>query len=819
MHSGRAVIRIAICTIAATGYLHAAGTQTNASPPARPAQPSSASTTGSSSNRALLDRYCVTCHNDRLRTGNLVLTREAVDPDHVAGAGAVWEKVLLKLRSGAMPPVGRPRPDAAAVTGFIASLERSLDRAAADAPNPGRPTVHRLNRTEYANAVRDLLALEIDAAALLPPDDAGFGFDNNADVLTISPGLFERYMSAARRIARLAVGDPALRPAVETYEVSRYLLQDDRISEDTPFGSRGGIVIRHHFPLDAEYVVKAQLQRRRPADPQQLEVRIDGEPVKVFQVGGTPAARTADDAENQSPSGPFEVRLPVKAGPHQVAVTFLQRTIVPDGLGPASLPVGNISFRGKRGVEASVERVEVAGPYNAQGPGDTPSRRRLFVCRTAVEADKASTRSRRSSPEAEVSEDGCARKTLATLARRAYRRPVADPDVAKLLEFYRQGRSLNGFESGIQSAVERVLVDPQFLFRIERDPATPAPHGVYRVSDVELASRLSFFLWSSIPDDELLDLATRGKLGDAAILDQQVRRMVADPRAGALVSNFAAQWLYLRNVRAVAPDVNAFPGFDGDLREALLKETELFLDSQLRDDHSVVDLLTANYTFLNERLARHYGVTGVYGSHFRRVTITDPNRVGLLGQGSILTVTSYATRTSPVVRGKWLLENILGAPPPSPPPNVPPLPERSTEGRALTVRERMEQHRKDPVCASCHAQMDPLGFALENYDAIGRWRTADEAQAPIDSTAMLADGRLVHGPAELRELLLAKREDFVMTVAQKLLTYALGRGLEAYDMPAVRRIVRDAASRDQRWSALILGITKSVPFQMRRSES
>jgi Protein of unknown function (DUF1592)/Protein of unknown function (DUF1588)/Protein of unknown function (DUF1587)/Protein of unknown function (DUF1585)/Protein of unknown function (DUF1595) len=802
MQLGRAAIRMAFCVVAATGYLHAAGTQTSASPPARPAQPSSASATGSSSNRALLERYCVTCHNERLRTGNLVLAREAVDPDHVAGAGGVWEKVLLKLRSGAMPPVGRPRPDAAAVAGFIASVESSLDRAAAGAPNPGRPTVHRLNRSEYANAIRDLLALEIDAAALLPPDDAGFGFDNNADVLTISPGLFERYMSAARKIARLAVGDPALRPAVETYEVSRYLLQDDRISEDTPFGSRGGIVIRHHFPLDAEYVVKVQLQRRRAADPQQLEVRVDGEPVKVFQVGGAPAARNADDTENQSASGPFEVRLPVKAGPHLVAVTFLQRTIVPDGLSPAALPVGNISFRGKRGVETGVERVEVGGPYNAQGPGDTPSRRRLFVCR----------------PAGTASEDGCARKTLGTLARRAYRRPVADQDVVKLLEFYRQGRVSNDFEGGIQSALERVLVDPQFLFRIEREPAPP-PHGVYRVSDVELASRLSFFLWSSIPDDELLDLAARGKLADAAILDQQVRRMLADPRAGALVSNFAAQWLYLRNVRAVAPDVNAFPGFDGDLREALLKETELFLDSQLRDDHSVIDLLTANYTFLNERLARHYGVPGIYGSHFRRVTITDPNRVGLLGQGSILTVTSYATRTSPVVRGKWLLENILGAPPPSPPPNVPPLPDRGAEGRARTVRERMEQHRKDPVCASCHAQMDPLGFALENYDAIGRWRTADEAQAPIDSTAMLADGRLVHGPAELRQLLLAKREDFVTTVAQKLLTYALGRGLEAYDMPAVRRIVRDAAPRDHRWSALILGIAKSVPFQMRRSES
>jgi hypothetical protein len=493
----------------------------------------------------------------------------------------------------------------------------------------------------------------------------------------------------------------------------------------------------------------------------------------------------------------------VKAGPHLVAVTFLQRTLAPDGLAPSSLPVGNISFRGKRGAETGVERVEIGGPYNSQGPGDTPSRRRIFVCR----------------PSGADAGDACARKTIAALARRAYRRGVGDQDIGQLLEFYRQGREPNGFDAGIQSALERVLVDPQFLFRIERAPSAPTARGVYRISDVELASRLSFFLWSSIPDDELLDLAARGKLGDTATLEQQVRRMLADSRAAAVVDNFAAQWLYLRNVRAVAPDVNAFPGFDGDLRDAMLRETELFLASQLREDRTVVELLTANYTFLNERLARHYGVPGIYGSHFRRVAITDPNRLGLLGQGSILTVTSYATRTSPVVRGKWLLENILGAPPPAPPANVPPLPERGGEGQPMSVRERMEQHRKDPVCASCHAQMDPLGFALENYDAIGRWRTTDEAHAPIDSTAMLADGRLVHGPTELRELLLAKRENFVTTVAQKLLTYALGRGLDADDMPAVRRIVREAARSDYRWSALILGVSRSVPFQMRRSET
>jgi hypothetical protein len=803
MQVRRAVVGIALCALAAGGYLHAAAPQTSVTTPPRPPQPSSSPAIAPSSNRALLDRYCVTCHNERLRTGNLVLTNDAVDPDHVRSAVPAWEKVVQKLRSGAMPPAGRPRPDPSAVASFVSSLETSLDRTAAETPNPGRPTIHRLNRAEYANAIRDLLALEIGAAALLPPDDAAFGFDNNADVLTLSPGLFERYMSIARKVARLAVGDPMLRPAVETYEVSRYLLQDDRIGEDVPFGSRGGIAVRHYFPLDAEYVVKVQLQRRRAAEAQQLEIRVDGEPVKQFQVGGSAPAKAADDAENQSASGPFEVRLPVKAGPRLVAVTFLQRTIVPDGLSPAYLPVGNISFRGKRGAEATVERVEIGGPYNAQGPSDTPSRRRIFVC-TPAGADPA---------------DGCARKILGTVARRAYRRPITDQDLQKLLGFYRQGRAQDGFDAGIQSALERVLVDPQFLFRIEREPAVPAPGGVSRVSDVELASRLSFLLWSSIPDDELLEVAARGKLADGAVLEQQVRRMLADPRASALVSNFAAQWLYLRNVQAVAPDVNTFPGFDGNLRDALLEETQLFVNSQLREDRSVVELLTANYTFLNERLARHYGVPGIYGSHFRRVTITDPNRFGLLGQGSILMVTSYATRTSPVVRGKWLLENILGAPPPSPPPNVPSLPDAGADGRPMSVRERMEQHRKDPICASCHAQMDPLGFALENYDAIGRWRTADETHAAIDSTAMLADGRIVHGPVELRALLLAKREHFVMTVAQKLLTYALGRGLEAYDMPAVRRIVRDAERSDYRWSALILGITRSVPFQMRRSES
>src|SRR4051794_1350927 len=490
MRVGRAVVGIAVCALAAGGYLHAAGPQTTGAAPVRPPDPSSAPATASSSNRALLDRYCVTCHSERLRTGNLILAKEAVDPDHVRTAVPVWEKVVQKLRSGAMPPAGRPRPDLSAVAALVSSLETSLDRTAAETPNPGRPTIHRLNRAEYANAIRDLLALDIGVATLLPPDDAAFGFDNNADVLTISPGLFERYMSTARKIARLAIGDPTLRLAVETYELSRYLLQDDRVSEDMPFGSRGGIAIQHYFPLDAEYAVKVQLQRRRPADAQQLEIRVDGERVKLFQVGGSAAAKSADDSENQSASGPFEVRLPVKAGPHLVAATFLQRTIVPDGLSPASLPVGNISFRGKRGAEGTVERVEIAGPYNSQGPSDTPSRRRIFICRPAA---------RGSSPERQASEDGCARKILGTLARRAYRRPIADQDLQKLLNFYRQGRAQDGFDAGIQSALERLLVDPQFLFRIEREPAVPPAGRRFRGSDAELAAQPAFPLLGNIP--------------------------------------------------------------------------------------------------------------------------------------------------------------------------------------------------------------------------------------------------------------------------------------------------------------------------------
>lgn len=753
-----------------------------------------------SASRAVLDRYCVTCHNRQLRIAGLTL--DTMGLERVGEAAPAWEKVVLKLRTGTMPPVGRPRPDRPTYDSLASWLETALDRHSASAPNPGRPAIHRLNRAEYTNVIRDLLGLEIDARALLPADDTAYGFDNNADVLTLSPLLLERYMSAARRISRLALGDPTLRPSVESYTVSRYLVQDDRASEDLPFGTRGGIAVRHSFPLDGQYAISVHLQRRRSREPQELELRVDGVRVGTFTIGNDPGAQRAQDAADTPAADPrLEVRVTVTAGPHLVGVALVQKTMAPEGTAPSQLPVGNISFAGRRGAETSVERVDIDGPYDARTPADSPSRRKVLFCR----------------PSTEGNDEACARRVLSTLARRAYRKGVTDRDLGRLLTFYTAEKAAGGFDAGIRSALERILVDPQFLFRIERDPSTATPGTPYRLTDVELASRLSFFLWSSMPDEELLDLAVRGTLHQPPILERQVRRMLVDVRSSALVSNFAMQWLHLRNVPALAPDVNAFPAFDENLRQAFLRETELFLESQLRADRSVAELLNADYTFVNERLARHYGLPNVYGSHFRRVTYPDGRRAGLLGHGSILSVTSYATRTSPVVRGKWLLENILGAPPPSPPPNVPNLPERGVDGKTASVRERLEQHRSNPVCASCHAQMDPLGFALENFDAIGRWRTTSEDDSPIDATGALPDGARFEGPAELRTLLLARRENFVTTVVDKLLTYGLGRGVEYYDMPAIRKIRRDAAANDFRWSSLIAGLVKSTPFQMRRA--
>ena len=712
--------------------------------------------------------------------------------------------MIRKLRSATMPPAGRPRPEPASYESFASWLETTIDEAAADSPRPGRPTARRLNRTEYTNVIRDLLGLEIDGRALLPADDMVYGFDNNADLLPMSTALLERYMSAAAKISRLAVGDPALRPSLTTYNVSRLRLQNGRVGPDLPFGSRGGAAVRHYFPLDAEYVVTARLRGRRFRETQQLDLRLDAERLELFLLGG-PRRPPAAVPRSRAPDDPLEVRLRVAAGSHLVAATFVETMVAPEGVRPAYLPVSSISFGGVRGAEARVEAIDIAGPYDATGPGDTDSRRRIFVCRPADDAGGSAA-------------ETCAREILSALATRAYRRPVHETALETLLGFYRDGREEGGtFDAGIQFALERILLDASFLVRVERDPVGAPAGAAYRLGDLDIASRLSFFLWSSLPDDELLELASAGALGDAVTLQQQVRRMLDDPRAATLVTNFASQWLHLRNMRAVAPDVNAFPEFDDDLREAFQRETELFLEAQLREDRSVLELLTADYTYVNERLARHYGVEGIHGSHFRRVTFGDDRRAGLLGHGSILTVTSYANRTSPVVRGKWLLENILGAPPPPPPPDVPPFEENDVSG-ARSMRERMEQHRANPVCASCHAQMDPLGFALENFDAIGRWRDATDAGDPIDAVGALPDGRRFDGPGGLRRLLRNRRTEFVSTVTTRLMTYALGRGVEAHDMPAIRKIVREAEASGYRWSSIVLGVVNSTPFQMRSTE-
>ena len=781
-----------------------------------------------SGHTALLTKYCVSCHNERLKTAGLTLDRMAIERID-AGADVAeleaWEKVVGKLRSGAMPPVGLPRPDKAEYDLLASSIETALDRRAAADPNPGRPVVHRLNRVEYTNAIRDLLAVEIDGRAMLPADEAAYGFDNIADVLKLSQGLLERYLLAAQKISGLATG-LATRPTVQTYKIPLALVQDDRVSEEQPFGSRGGAAIRHHFTTDGEYVVRLRLRRtfnngvitglsRR----EQLDVRIDGVRVGSFAVGGecvgsseprcvrppTFGARTTIPSEYERTADvPLQVRVPVSAGTKLLGIQFLKHVVpAPEGAAPLRHPAALASATDED-VEMMIDTVQVEGPFNASAPvTETPSQRAVFICR----------------PRSAGDEERCARDIVTSLVRRAYRRPPAAEDVETLLKLYDTGRREANFETGIQFALEGLLVSPNFLFRVERDPATARAGAVYRLTDSELASRLSFFLWSSIPDDELLQTASRGGLTDARTLEEQVRRMIVDRRASALVDNFAGQWLHLRNVRVATPDPRVFPDFDENLREAFQRETELFVTTQLREDRSVLDLLRANYTYVNERLARFYGIPNVYGSHFRRVTVTDESRRGLLGHGSILTVTSYSTRTSPVLRGKWLLENILGAPPPPPPPNVPDLDlVKSGAGEApRSVRQRLEEHRKSPACASCHAVMDPLGFALENFDGIGKWRTRDEGQT-IDSSGRLLDGTKFSGVAEFRNVLLTQGDAFARTVTEKLMTYALGRELHYYDMPAVRAIVRDAARDDYRWSSLIVGVVRSLPFQMRRAQ-
>jgi hypothetical protein len=769
-------------------YRQAGGPQTQAAAFGVAAVPERAS---------LLNQYCVTCHNERLNTAGLAL--DIADVTAVGEAAQLWEKVAVKLRADAMPPPGMPRPAEAARRAFVTRLEADLDRAANANPNPGRPgTFHRLNRTEYQNAIRDLLALEVDVTAWLPGDDAAYGFDNNADVLSMSPVLLDGYLSAASKVSRLAVGDMSASPEISTYTFSTFLLQEDRVGEDLPFGSRGGAAVRHYFPLDGEYGITIRLQGPR-SESERVEVRLDG--VRVVDAPPELNRAEADQSDGTAEHGVVQVRITAEAGSHVVGIVLLKRMFAAEGQFPEYYPWGNSGvFSTVTGARQllHVDGIEITGPFAPTGVGDTPSRRRIFVC----------------SPTSRADEEPCATEILGTLARGAYRRPVTDADLGILMGFYRNAREeRDDFEGGIRAAVNRMLVDPDFLYRVEMDP--PGSPGMpYQLTDLELASRLSFFLWSSIPDEELLTLAAQNALGDPVVLEQQVRRMLADERSKALVTNFAAQWLYLRNVEMVAPDLFQFPDWDDNLRQAMAQETELFLGSQLREDRGVPELLTADYTFVNERLARHYGMTDVYGNRFRRVTLPEHRRVGLLGHASILTVTSYANRTSPVLRGKWLLENVLGAPPPAPPPDVPDLPEIERGEEPSSVRERLEQHRQNPTCASCHAVIDPLGFALEPFDAIGRWRTHDGGH-PVDAMGSLPNGTSIDGPVGLRDLLVGRQEEFVRTVTEKLLIYAIGRGVEYYDMPMVRQIMREAASADYHWSAIILGITKSSPFQMR----
>src|SRR5262245_40038767 len=681
--------------------------------------------------RAVIEKYCVTCHNERLKTAGLLLDK--ADVDHVGSNPETWEKVLRKLRTREMPPPGSPRPDTETYTAMSAFLEKMLDGAASANPNPGRVAVHRLNRTEYANAIRDLIGLQIDGKSLLSTDEADQeGFDNVASILSVSPALLEGYLSAARMISRIAVADPTVNPAGDVFKIPTALVQDDQTSEDLPFGSHGCASISYHFPRDGEYQIKVLLQRQRylyiigMGEPHQIDIPLDGALVKRFDVGGKAKGMAMPESFAGNTQGDpgfeeymhtadagLEVRLPVKAGTHNVGVSFVRRFWEPEGVQqPQQRGFARTTNELYHGYPA-IDTVTIAGPYQKSAISiDSPSRRRIFVCR----------------PKDATSEDSCAMKILSTLAVRAYRRPLTEQDVQTLMDFYKDGRANATFDAGIQRGLERVLTSPSFLFRIEREPTNAVPGSVYRLSDLDLASRLSFFLWSSIPDDELLNTAIAGKLNQPPVLEQQVRRMLADPRSTALVKNFVDQWLQMSKLTGLVPDVDAFPDFDENLREAMHQETAEFVASQLREDHSALDLLTANYSYLNERLARHYGIPNIYGNHFRKVTFSDGLRGGLLGQASVLTVTSYPNRTSVVLRGKWLLANMLGAPPPPPPVNVPSLKDAGQDGQPRSLRDRMEQHRKSPACAGCHQRMDPLGFALENFDALGKWRAVADGE-------------------------------------------------------------------------------------------
>ncbi len=748
---------------------------------------------------AFVKQYCTGCHNGKLKTAGLAL--DTIIAEDVDRHTPTWEKVVRRLRARQMPPAGLPRPDEKTYNAVVASLESALDASAAARPNPGRTdTFRRLTRTEYKNSIRDLLALDVDVSALLPADDPGHGFDN-VTVGDLSPTLLDRYITAAEKISRLAIGAALRSPGGDTFRIPPDLTQEEH-AEGLPLGTRGGALIPYTFPLEAEYDIQVRLTRDRNEhveglrQPHEMELLLDGQPVQRFTV--TPPASAAGHA---TADHHLKARIAVKAGPHQLGVTFLKSaTTVLETFRQPYLARFNMHRHPRQ--QPAIYSVSITGPYQAKGPGDTPSRRRILVCKPAGAGE----------------EEACAKQILSDLARRGWRRPAGDEAVRKLLGFWRDARPSGGFEAGIETALSAILVSPQFLFRVEQDPPGLQAGTAYRISDLELASRLSFFLWSSIPDRELLDKAIRGELKTPAVFEQQARRMLADPRSKSLVTNFAGQWLHLRSLDSFTPDLRLFPDFDDNLRQSLRRETEMLFETVLAEDRSVLDLITADYTFLNERLAKHYGIPHVYGSRFRRVALTPAShRGGILTHGSILAVTSYPTRTSAVIRGKWVLDNLLGIPPPPPPAGVPELKENTVLAKALTVRERLAEHRNNPACSGCHQLMDPVGFALENYDAVGGWRIMEEGK-PIDASGGLPGGGSFEGIAGLRQALVSRPEVFAGVVVEKLLTYALGRGVEHYDAPAVRQVLRQARAQDYRLSTLILGIVRGAPFQMRRSK-
>jgi len=761
----------------------------------------------------VINTYCVSCHNEKLKTAELMLDK--ADLKNVPQGAAVWEKVIRKLRAGTMPPLGLPRPDAKVYDAFASSLETSLDRAALAHPNPGRPALHRLNRAEYQNAIRDVLALDIDATQLLPPDDSSHGFDNVADTLGISPSLLDRYMSAATQVSQIAVGDPQISPSVDIIVDRATTMQTDHV-EGLPLGTRGGLLVQKTFPVDGQYQIRAKLRRSNLG----FMRGIYSPDVVVFTVDGQEVFRTTvatDDDYKAMIAGPvftdqiearLNTRIPIKAGPRVIGVTFIQKSEAQrQTLLKPMLAAGDaVDSDGP----AKIDSVQISGPYDVTGRGDTPSRRRIFTCHPSSVKAEASVKAGASAKD----EEACAKTILSTLARNAWRRPVADPEVQPLLDFYRTGRKNSDFDGGIELALRRLLADPAFIFRAERDPAKVAVGEIYRISDLELASRLSFFLWSTVPDRQLIDVASQGKLRNPEVLNQQVRRMLADSKSDAFINNFSGQWLQLRNLKRVSPDPTEYLDFDDSLRQAMETETEMLFASVVRGDRPVLELLTADYTFVNERLARHYGIPNIYGSQFRRIPVTDEARKGLLGQASILTVTSYPNRTSVVLRGKWILSNVLGTPPPPPPPNVPPFPENKPGGPVRTTKMIMEEHRANTACANCHKMFDPIGFALENFDATGAWRDRIGPTA-VDSSSVLSDGTKVDGVVGLRAALLRHPDAFVGTVLEKLMTYAIGRGVDYYDMPAIRKIARDSAPSNYSFASLILGVVDSVPFQMR----